>query len=408
MLTKYKLPISWNWSTLENIAINVVDGPFGSDLKTSDYKPSGLPVLQGKNITNNIFQWFDIRYVSEEKAKSLKRSHAYENDHLLIKIGSIGYSAILDDLQGFPFAIIPANMAKITPDRNKIDDRFLHHWLTGLNAKRHFLEVASKTAQPALSLKKIRQSPIPVPPLAEQKRIAAVLDKAAELRAQRQQALAKLDTLLQSVFLDMFGDPFHNPKGWTIRPLDEICESKGSYGSGASAIDYDETKPRYIRITDINDDGSLNSDLVSPSTDANDWQKNTLQDGDIVFARSGATVGKTYLYRKGDGFCVYAGYLIKFSVDRKIMRPEFLFSYTQTEPYNIWVRSKQKVVAQPNINAKQYGQELLIPVPPLRLQDQFVEVVNAIQSQKAQLADQSDKFDNLFNSLQQRAFQGNL
>ena len=196
--------------------------------------------------------------------------------------------------------------------------------------------------------------------------------------------------------------------GWEVSPLEEICESKGSYGSGASAVDYENDKPRYVRITDIRDDGSLNNNPVSPSTDAADWEKYKLVEGDIVFARSGATVGKTYLYRAEDGFCVFAGYLIKFHPKLTIIRPEFLFSYTQTLPYQAWVRSQQKVVAQPNINAKQYGQELLIPVPPLYLQDQFVEIVNKLRSNRRTQQRTLSKLDNLFHSLQQRAFRGEL
>ena len=197
---------SLSYASLEDIAESIVDGPFGSNLKTSDYVESGVPVLQGKNITGNQFVWKEVRYVSYTKAEQLKRSSTIVGDHLLIKIGSIGYSAMLDDLNGHPFAIIPANLARVRPNRSLVDDRYLHHVLTSDEVVRYFQRVASKTAQPALSLEKIKATQIPLPPLAEQKRIAAILDAADALRAKRREALAQLDSLLQATFLEMFGD----------------------------------------------------------------------------------------------------------------------------------------------------------------------------------------------------------
>ncbi len=105
-------PPKWAWSTLEKIAASVpnaiVDGPFGSNLKLDDYIESagGVPVLQGKNVTGDSFTWSDIRFVSKEKAAELKRSSVRVGDILLVKIGSIGYSALIDNLHGFDHAII--------------------------------------------------------------------------------------------------------------------------------------------------------------------------------------------------------------------------------------------------------------------------------------------------------------
>ena len=91
--------------TLDDVAAPVknaiVDGPFGSNLKLVDYVPEGVPVLQGKNITGDTFRWFDVRFISSRKAEELKRSSVRIGDILIVKIGSIGYSAVLDDLNGY-------------------------------------------------------------------------------------------------------------------------------------------------------------------------------------------------------------------------------------------------------------------------------------------------------------------
>ncbi len=197
--------VGWKNVTLKDVAANIpnaiVDGPFGSNLKTDDYVESGVPVLQGKNITNDSFRWLDVRFVSEKKATELKRSSVKPGDILLVKIGSIGYSAIVDSLNGYDFAIIPANLVKVTPNSEIICTRYLHHWLTSPSAKSYLIGNASKTAQPALSLGKIKELPVPLPPLPQQRRIAAILDDADARRTKCREALAQLDRLAQSIFV---------------------------------------------------------------------------------------------------------------------------------------------------------------------------------------------------------------
>jgi type I restriction enzyme S subunit len=191
--------VSTSIVSLGEISHSIVDGPFGSNLKTSDYVETGVPVLQGKNITGDEFVWKDIRYITSSKARELARSSVEVGDHLVIKIGSIGYSAIIDNLNGHAFAIIPANLARIRPNRKLVNDSYLHHWLVSEEAKRYFIGVASKTAQPALSLTKIKEARLPLPSLEEQRRIAAILDKTEMLRRRYKTALKTLGTLYSSL-----------------------------------------------------------------------------------------------------------------------------------------------------------------------------------------------------------------
>lgn len=218
---------------------------------------------------------------------------------------------------------------------------------------------------------------IPIPPIADQQRIVAELDCLNEMIALKQEQLKEFDKLAQSIFYDMFGDPSHNDKDWDIKLLKDISKDKLSYGSGASAVAYDG-QLRYIRITDIDDFGELKDDVVSPSVFD---EKYLLNDGDILFARSGATVGKTYCHNYKYGNCIYAGYLIRLIPNRDIVLPSYVFGYTKTPYYRSFVEGAQRAVAQPNINAKQYG-DLKICVPPLALQQQFAEKIQAIEAQK--------------------------
>jgi type I restriction enzyme S subunit len=398
--------------TLDDVAAPVpnaiVDGPFGSNLKLDDYVPEGVPVLQGKNITDDAFRWFDVRFISSRKARELRRSSVRIGDILIVKIGSIGYSAILDDLNGFDHAVIPANLAKVTPDLTKVDLRYLHKWLTSTAAKDFLVRAASKTAQPALSLGKIKGLPVPLPPLPEQRWIAAILDKADALRTKRRAALAQLDTLTQSIFLDMFGDPATNPKTWPVIPLESKCVIAGEYGANVASTDFEPDLPRYVRITDVTEAGELNDQPVSPAGSRADWAPYELAAGDLLFARSGATVGKTYMHRASNGRCVFAGYMIRFRPDSRELLPEYVFAFTRTAAYREWVAVRQRVVAQPNINARQYGRELLIPLPPVELQREFIGRFAGIGAQASAQREARSRTNELFAALQHRAFRGEL
>lgn len=166
----------------------------------------------------------------------------------------------------------------------------------------------------------------------------------------------------------MFGDTEINPMGWPEATLKDICVGKLSYGSGAAATEYDG-ETRYVRITDITDEGELSDDIKSPNVID---EKYLLNDGDILFARSGATVGKTLMYKASYGRCIYAGFLIRLIPDTSKVIPNYVFGFTKSAYYEDFVRKTQRAVGQPNINAQEYG-DLKICIPPIELQLQFSE-----------------------------------
>ncbi|KZS39737.1 hypothetical protein AWE51_08790 [Aquimarina aggregata] len=184
-----------------------------------------------------------------------------------------------------------------------------------------------------------------------------------------------------------------------IKSLEDISLSKGEYGGGFSAVDYFSDVPRYIRITDIKDNGQLKSIIKAPSGNPKEWNKYLLNDGDILFARSGATVGKTFLYRKELGKCIYAGYLIRFRPNQEIANPKYVYYYTKTLEYYNWIKNKQNVVAQPNINAKQYGQELKIPLPSILIQQKIVAILDEADKVRQLNKELITKYNELIQSL---------
>ena len=153
--------------------------------------------------------------------------------------------------------------------------------------------------------------------------------------------------------------------------LSKVILSKPQYGAGYSSKPYDG-KIRYIRITDINEDGSLNDTSVSANGFAEQY---LLRENDFLIARSGNTVGKTFLYKKKYGKAIYAGYLIRFELNTEKILPDYLLAYTKCSIYKNWIQGNMRVSAQPNINSQQYLDSIIV-LPPMDIQKEIISHVN--------------------------------
>ena len=162
----------------------------------------------------------------------------------------------------------------------------------------------------------------------------------------------------------------------TTYTLEEISIGKGTYGIGAPAIPFDKNKRTYLRITDINEDGTLNKDgLMSVEEEKAD--EYLLAPNDIVFARTGNSTGRTYFYEESDGIFCYAGFLIKFTLNPNKVNPRMLKYYTHSKAYYDWVHSFDTGGTRSNINAKTYGQ-MPVTLPSKERQDRIVEICKSI------------------------------
>lgn len=180
-----------------------------------------------------------------------------------------------------------------------------------------------------------------------------------------------------------------------IVPLAELTvDGKGAYGIGASAVPFSKDLYTYLRITDINDDGTLNlQDLKSVDNEkAKDY---ILKPNDIVFARTGASTGRNYFYDGTDGVFVYAGFLIKFSIDSNKVNPKYIKYYCQSKKYKDWIKSFNTGSTRGNINAQTFG-KMPIPLIDRTKQDTLVTILSGI--------DDKIKLNNTINNnLEQQA-----
>lgn len=359
----------WEIKKLGEVCDKITDG---SHNPPKGIASSSYIMISSQNIGTNSLDIQNVRFLSKEDFENEnKRTKIECGDILLTIVGTIGRAYVVANND--KNIVLQRSVAVIKP-KTILSPFYVRYYFVAKNEELN--KEAHGVAQKGIYLKQLSSIPIPVPPLSEQQRIVSELDCISGIIEKKKQQLTELDNLAQAIFYDMFGDP--EDSQYQVLKLSELTNHKLSYGSGASAIPYDG-KCRYVRITDIQDDGTLDDNVVSPnSVDA----KYLLHDGDLLFARSGATVGKTYLYSSKDGNCIYAGYLIRFIPNTDLVLPIYTFYYTKTIYYKTFIEKNAQAVAQPNINAQQYG-NLSVPLPPLSLQQSFAAKVEAIEKQKA-------------------------
>ena len=208
--------------------------------------------------------------------------------------------------------------------------------------------------------------------LIEQERIVSFLDaqfaKIDAIKANAEKQLPEAKALLDKSITEFI----LYREGWNKSKLKDLCSITGEYGLNESAIEYNGI--RYLRITDITANGNLNDDQVSCANITGKTQAK-LEEGDILFARTGATVGKTLVYREEFGDCNFAGYLIRYRTNPNIIIPQYLFYFTHSSEYYKWVSKNQAVAAQPNISAQKYN--LLEIHYPTSIKEQY-SIVNKL------------------------------
>lgn len=385
----------WEYKKLGELCTSISDG--------SHNPPKGIDhslyrMISSQNVFDDNLQITEdnVRYITEsDHLCENKRTKLQKDVVLLTIVGTIGRSCVLKGNEGC--LTLQRSVAALHPS-DQIMPRYLMHCLIG---NRHTLnQEAHGIAQKGIYLKQLSSLSIPLPPKSTQLAIVSELDKINELIRLKKEQLKDFDNLAQSLFYEMFGDPVENEKGWEVKKLKEIATEKLSYGSGASAVPFN-TSVRYIRITDINEYGELKDEKVSPNIFE---EKYLLAEGDILFARSGATVGKTYLHKRNKIPCIYAGYLIRLRPNEKLVLPNYVYYYTKSNYYKSFICANQRVVAQPNINAKQYG-DLELPLPPLPLQQLFAHRIEQIEHQKSEVQKAITDLETLLASRMQYWFE---
>ena len=267
---------------------------------------------------------------------------------------------------------------------------------------------------PRLAPKQLASFQIPLPPLAEQRRIARILDAVGALRANRREALAQLDTLIQSTFLDMFGDPVTNPMGWRVGRLEDyFSETRagtccGPFGSALKKHEYvDDGVPVWgidnVKPNQFIQERSL---FITPAKFAQ-LRRYSVEPGDILISRAG-TVGRMCVAVPTVERSIIGTNLIRLALNPGAMTPVyFACLYTFCGDRLPGLRASGDDRSYSFLNTTRL-KSLVVPLPPLDLQHRFAATVESVEQQKARHRAHLAALDTLFASLQSRAFRGDL
>lgn len=349
-----------------------------------------------ENAVNGIIENTDEK-ITETGLKSI-RNKIFEKGTLLFAMyGSIGKTAMAGKVMSTNQAILG-----IRPKNEKeINIEYLKKWF--VSNKQKLIDQGRGVALKNLSATIIRNLEIPLPPIDEQIRIADILSRAESLIAKRKEIIKMMDEYLKSVFLDMFGDPGKNEKGWervTIRDL--IIEAK--YGTSKSAND-GKGKFKYIRMNNITSEGYWDfTNLKYIDINENEKSKYLLKKNDLVFNRTNSKelVGKSAVYN-GTEEVVIAGYLIRVRTSEKA-NPWYIWGYLNSKAGKLRLFNLcRNIVGMANINAQEL-QNIEILKPPVILQNKYAAIVEKVEKIKNTISHNLYILEALYDVLSQKEF----
>jgi type I restriction enzyme S subunit len=378
----------------------VLDGTHASPERVEE----GIPVLSAQNVTEGRLSYDTGRFTTEAEYRAFaKRLQLRRGDVLLTIVGTIGRAAVVDEVRPLVFQ---RSVAVLRPRQDVLDSRYFFHATQCGSFQRQLQAGTNQSSQAGIYLGKLKKVAIPLPPLAEQKRIAAILDVAESLREKRRQAIAKLDTLEQAIFVDMFGDPIENSLGYPVKNLIEVVD-------GRRPITYGILKPgpdveggvRYVRVVDMQD-GRIDLSSIRQTTSeiSQTYRRSLLKEGDLLLSIRG------HVGRLASVPAELEGANITQDTARLAIvgaHPVFVRELLRTPAAQRWMSKHVKGVAVKGINL---GDVKKMPVllPPESLQRKFVQLVERYAAIADRQRRAAAKASNLCASLQSRAFVGGL
>jgi type I restriction enzyme, S subunit len=378
-----------------------VRGPFGGALKKEYFVESGIAVYEQQHAIYR--QFTNIRYyIDEKKFKELKRFELNSGDLVMSCSGTMGKVAKVPF--GIEKGIINQALLKLTPS-DKINLDFLIYWMES-DSFQTLLNGHTRGAaiQNVASVKVLKELEIPLPPLAEQQKIAAILDAADSLRQKDQQLVERYTALSQSLFLEMFGDPVTNPMGWEQLQLNSLVSKLGDGLHGTPEYS-DDGEYFFINGNNLNH-GVIEIYPETKKVPVSEFKKHKkeLDDSTMLVSINGS-IGKVAFYNGepiilGKSACY-------FNIKESLINKLYLFNLIESPYFLNYAMGSATGSTIKNVSLKTM-RELPVPLPPLTLQKRFAEHIQLIEAQKKQAQRSLEKSEALFNSLLQRAFTGEL
>ena len=297
-------------------------------------------------------------------------------------------------------------MIKFTND--ELSD-YIYYYFKSTYGQNALKSISSGTSMLKFNKTQLKTLPLPIPNLDIQKKIVDALDKAQELIDKRKEQIEQLDELVKSRFIEMFGDPVINIKKWDLGKLGELGYFKNGMNYKQSDSGFNI---KFLGVGEFKYGNVINNSDTLPTLELQEKPNNEylLKDGDIVFVRSNGSkelVGRSVLIRKLEENTTYSGFCIRYRNESNKVTPDFLINLFSNEGFKRYYKKDSRGANINNLN-QQMLSNLNIILPPLELQNQFVDFVNQVNRLKLGMENSLEELEDNFNSLMQKVFKGEL
>jgi len=392
-LKKWDLPKGWEWKKLGEMA-SISD----RNHTTPSYKNSGYPLVSPTMFTEYGIGLEKAKFVDKSELLDFKKKCApSKGDLLYSRIGSIGKARIIDFDNDF---VALHSIAVIKPKKMIVDNRFLYYFLNSVYGTRQANAGIRSISVPDLGLEKIENFSIPTPPLETQHKIVAILDKAEEIKRLRAEASAQTQKLIQSVFLDMFGDPEANPNRWSLNKISNlvIMDKDVVKSTDMSGI------TNYVGLVNI---VSNTGELIKDNTQSDEIIKSNkfkFTNNHILYGKLRPYLNKVAL-PDYDGIC--STDILTFRALDGVATREFIGWLFRTPYFVNFATNKSQGANLPRISPSQI-MNFECPHPPYKLQIKFSNFVKTVETRNKFLNLANNEIDSIYRYLNSEIFKGEL
>ena len=380
------------------------------------FKPDDVvhPSVSGAIVcmrTKNIQAHLDMSDLIAVPAQFVRREEQFlqEGDVLISSANSWNLVGKVAQVPALSYkATAGGFIAIVRAKRNIIDPQYLYRWLAAEKSQAAIRACGRQTTNISnLSIHQFLSLPIVIPDLNEQQRIAAILSKTESLRRKREKAIRITDEFLRDTYLDLFGDPDSNPKGFPLGTIRDLV-ANANYGTSEKANEESGRFP-ILRMNNITYEGGWNmSSLKYVDLDERTQDKYLALKGDLLFNRTNSKelVGKTAVYDLDEPMAV-AGYLVRVRMNER-GNPYYVSGYLNSGHGKRTLQSRAKsIVGMANINAQEM-QDIPLLIPPVELQEKYARIVQAARLRVKKFMLFLDEADNLEAALENRFFESPL
>ena len=368
---------------------------------TPKYINKGVPYITSKNIKNEKIDFSNVNYINIEDYERISKNRPIFIDDILISmIGTLGEVAVVKKSDGVFYG---QNMFLVRLNKDKIYQRYFINFFKSNIVKRQLMRKQNKSTQSYLKANHIESLKIPIPDIAEQKKIANKLDKIQEIINIRKKQIEQLDELIKSQFVEMFGDT-------NIVKSNEKTELKTimiSANNGMARRGNDSDGSIVLRLVELQRNYIDYSNVNKIILKDNEKKKYLLAEGDILFARVNGNpdnVGRCAYYKDIGEDVYHNDHIIRVKFDLHKINPIYLCTLLNDEYGRKEFKNKIKTSAGQYTISQDGVERVKIPLPPIELQNQFADIVKQIDKQKFEIQKSLEETQKLQESLMNKYF----